>query len=140
MASVASGRRRVAVAAAAFFGLFAVFQAALALGAPLGRFAWGGASPVLPASLHFASAGAAVLLSLAAAAMWARSGTLRPGLAARAAWLFNALLTVQLALNTLANLASSSPGERVVMGAATTIGFVLCAASLLPRRGADGRG
>ena len=46
--------------AAAFCVAFALFQAALALGAPFGQIAWGGSSAVLPTTLRWTSAGAAV--------------------------------------------------------------------------------
>nr|WP_157415750.1 hypothetical protein [Agromyces allii] len=44
-----------AYALTAILGILAVFQLALALGAPLGRFAWGGTHRVLPARLRIGS-------------------------------------------------------------------------------------
>jgi hypothetical protein len=123
--------RMAARGAAVFCLAFAAFQLALALGAPYGQVAWGGASPpVLPDSLRAASAGAAVYLVLAAAAMLVRAGDLGPRLPWRLFWVFNLVLAVQLALNTVANLASQSGGERYVMGSASLLGCLLCVAAL----------
>ena len=44
-----------ASALTAILGVLAVFQLALALGAPIGHFAWGGAHRVLPARLRIDS-------------------------------------------------------------------------------------
>ena len=118
-------------AAAVFFGLFAVFQLCLALGAPFGEVAWGGALRILPRSLRWASAAAAVYLAFGAGVMAVRAGVLGRRWLARTAWALNAILAVQLALNTAANLASKSPGERAIMGAATAIGCALCVLALL---------
>ena len=51
-----STQTTLAVAAAAGFLAIAAFQAALALGAPLGRAAWGGIHARLPVKLRIASA------------------------------------------------------------------------------------
>ena len=45
-----------AIALTVILALLAVFQLALVLGAPLGRFAWGGTHRVLPARLRIGSA------------------------------------------------------------------------------------
>lgn len=55
-----------AIVAAALLAALAVFQAALAGGAPLGRFAWGGQHRVLPTGLRIGSA-IAILIYLAIA-------------------------------------------------------------------------
>ncbi|GAA1823647.1 hypothetical protein GCM10009750_02760 [Agromyces salentinus] len=44
-----------AIALTVVLGVLALFQLALALGAPIGRFAWGGAHRVLPARLRIGS-------------------------------------------------------------------------------------
>lgn len=112
---------------------FAGFQVALALGAPWGRMTWGGASDVLPPALRLASAGAAVVLLASAATMLVRSGDLGRRLPQRLFWWINLLLVVQLALNTAGNLASSQPGERMIMSAASATICLLCLAALLGR-------
>lgn len=126
--------RWAARASAAFCLGFAGFQVALALGAPFGKVAWGGASPaVLPDGLKAASAGAAAYLVLAALVMLARAGDLGAGLPPRPLWWINLLLVVQLGLNTLANLAAQGDVERYGMGAASAVGCLLCLAALSAR-------
>jgi hypothetical protein len=127
--------RRLSARGVAIFCLgFAAFQVALAFGAPFGDIAWGGQSPVLPPSMRAASAGAAVYLVAAAAMMlgragdWGRTWPRWPFLAV------NILLAVQLALNTAANLAAKSGGEKYGMGAASLVGCLLCLAALAPVR------
>ena len=66
--------RGVAVAAAVGFLVIAIFQAALALGAPLGRAAWGGTRTHLPTGLRIASAAAVVFWLLAALIVLGRAG------------------------------------------------------------------
>jgi len=62
-----------AVAAAGLTGI-AVFQMALAFGAPLGRAAWGGTQTELPTRLRFSSAASAVFLSVGALIVLGRGG------------------------------------------------------------------
>ncbi len=66
--------RAPAVAAAVGFLAIAAFQAALALGAPLGRAAWGGAHEQLPTGLRIASAFAVWVWALAALIVLRRAG------------------------------------------------------------------
>ena len=120
--------------AAAFCVGFAIFQAALALGAPYGQIAWGGSSAVLPSGLRWASAGAAIYLLLAAAVMEVRAGDWGRDLPRLPFLIFNILLAAQLMLNTLGNLATQTAGERYGMGAASAIGCALCLLALKPAR------
>jgi len=119
--------------AAIFCFAFAAFQAALALGAPLGNLAWGGGQLVLAPGLRAASAGAALYLTLAGAAMLVRSGDWGRQLPQRPFFWFNVVFAAQLTLNLVGNLASRSPGERYVMGAACAIGAALTIIALLRR-------
>jgi hypothetical protein len=64
MASAQPAQAAAVIAAVGFMGI-AAFQAALALGAPLGRAAWGGAHMRLPTGLRIASALATVFWVLA---------------------------------------------------------------------------
>ena len=109
--------------------VFAGLQVAVALGAPYGNMTWGGAAKVLPSTLRLASAGAAVYLVVAAAAMLVRAGdwgrSFPPALFRGVAM----VLALQMLLNTAGNLMSKSDGERVIMGAASLVGFLLCAAA-----------
>jgi hypothetical protein len=128
-------RTIAARAASAFCFAFAAFQVALALGAPYGQLVWGGSTPVLPLNLRAASLGAAAYLLLAGAAMLVRSGDLGRSLPPKPFLWFNAFLALQLGLNTLANLAAKSSGERFGMGAASALGCALCVIALWGRRG-----
>jgi hypothetical protein len=114
-----------------FCAVFATLQIALALGAPFGQMTWGGSTAVLSVGMRAASAGAALYLLFAAAAMLVRSrdwGRTLPQSPFR--W-FNGLLTVQFALNTVANLASRTVVERYGMGTASLLAFVLCLCALI---------
>src|SRR4051794_37589961 len=84
---------------------FAGFQVALALGAPYGEVAWGGSSAVLSGPMRAASAGAAAYLIVAAGLMEVRAGDWGRGWPRWPAFAFNAVLALQLALNTAGNLA-----------------------------------
>ncbi|NII69350.1 hypothetical protein [Microbacterium ulmi] len=54
----------------------AVFQLALVFGAPLGRFAWGGRTRVLPVGLRIGSAASIVIYALIAVIAWDRAGAI----------------------------------------------------------------
>ena len=106
-----AARTAASVAATGFLAI-AAFQAALALGAPLGRAAWGGAhAGVLPRGLRLASACAAAgwlvaaLLVLGRVRYW----TLLPFAVFRRGVL---VLSPLLAGGAVMNVASSSPWER----------------------------
>ena len=99
------------LAAAGFLGI-AAFQAALALGAPLGRAAWGGANRVIPPRLRRASGIAAVVWLLAAVLILARSHTIALPIPADVVTVGAWALVVLSSLGAAVNLASSSPWER----------------------------
>ena len=99
------------VAAAGFVGI-ALFQLALALGAPLGRAAWGGANAILPIRLRRASAVAVVIWLLAAVLILARAGVISVPLPQVVLVVGAWVLVVTSVVGALVNLASSSPWER----------------------------
>jgi hypothetical protein len=104
-----------AVLAAAGFVVIAAFQAALALGAPLGQAAWGGRQARLQIRLRIASAVAVVFWILAALIVLGRAGfeTLLPDVVERSGtWILVGLLPV----GALMNVASSSRWERYLWG------------------------
>ncbi len=110
-------------------GGMAFFQLALALGAPIGRLAWGGTHRRLPARLRVASAmvslvfGGAVLAVLAAGG---RMGWLaRTGAVPTALW----LLVLVFGFSALANSASSRREERWLGIPVATL-LCLCSAVL----------
>ena len=119
-------RSKAAAAAAAGFTGFAVFQLALALGAPLGRAAMGGAHTYLPAGLRMVS-GIAVLIWLLAALVVLRRGGYRvPLISARAARGGTWVLTGLLSLGVLLNFASPSGWERFLQAPIAALLATLC--------------
>ncbi|MGH2663431.1 MAG: hypothetical protein ACRDH8_11635 [Actinomycetota bacterium] len=111
--------------AAAGFVLVAGFQAALALGAPWGRAAWGGAHRRLPGGLRIASAVAVILWLAAALVVLARAGYRSPipsGVGRWATWVLFGLLVV----GTLMNLVSRSKLERLIQTPTAAGLAILC--------------
>jgi predicted permease len=106
-------------------GALAVFQLLLVLGAPLGRFAWGGQHRVLPVALRAGSVVSIVIYGLIAAVVLARADLVSPGVrdgvVATVAWVVVAYFFLGIGMN----LASRSRSERAVM---TPLAAVLCAA------------
>ena len=94
----------------------AVFQIALAAGAPLGRAAWGGSHERLPRNLRVASAIAAAVWVLAAFVVLAGAGfdasPIPVSVADWATWVLVALLVLGAVMNFL----SRSRLERIVWG------------------------
>jgi len=113
------------VGASVLLGLIAILQALLAIGLPLGRFAWGGRHRVLPAKLRVSSALAIPILGFAGWMALARTGILPPGgepLFVRViAWVFAGYF----ALNVAMNVTSKSRSERLLMTPITVL-LVAC--------------
>jgi hypothetical protein len=127
VAAIAAPAARTAGAVAAFgFVLVASFQAALAMGAPWGRAAWGGAHRRLPPGLRIASALAVVLWLVAALVVVARVGydwsPVPAGTARWGIWVLFGLLV----LGTLMNLASGSRVERMIQTPVAAVLAILC--------------
>jgi hypothetical protein len=88
------------------------FQIALALGAPWGRYAMGGAFPGrLPPAMRAAAVVQAVLIALLAVAVLSEAGLLLPDLAIALPWLAWVAVVVS-ALAVVLNAISRSSGER----------------------------
>ena len=130
-----------AVASAVLISGTAAFQAALALGLPLGEAVFGGAAPseqgVLSGPFRALAAAQAVLLLMMSWVMMARTDVLPipflgGGVIVWGTWTMVALL----ALNTVANLAAPHPVERWVMGsitfALTGLGFAIALRAPVP--------
>jgi hypothetical protein len=115
-----------APAAATGLAAIACFQAALALGAPWGEAAWGGAQAHLTPELRVGSAISAVVLALAALVVLGSAGHSGP---ARAEGVFRwgtwALVPL-LALSALGNFASTSRWENLLMGPLALLLSLLC--------------
>lgn len=89
-----------------------VFQLALALGAPWGRFAMGGAFPGrFPPPMRVAAVVQAVLIGLIAVAVLATAGLFLPGFAVAFPWLIWVAVVVS-AIAVVLNAISRSAGER----------------------------
>jgi hypothetical protein len=104
----------------------AVFQMALVAGAPLGRFAWGGGSPVLPTRLRVGSAVSVVIYAViawvVAGSVSLRSEPVNDGGADLGIWILTAYFTLGVALNA----ASRSRPERIVMTPVALLLAVCC--------------
>lgn len=116
-----------AIAAASGFLAIALFQVALAAGAPLGRAAWGGThAGQLPTGLRVGSAIAVGVWTLAAAIVVGRAGIVAtpfaPAFLQRGAWVLVAVTLV----GALMNLASPSPWERFMWAPVTLVLAGLC--------------
>ena len=114
--------RRAAQAATVGFAALAVFEAALAAGAPLGEAAWGGSAAELTAGQRVASA--------ATAAFWIGATTIVRGCAAgrdgrRYRWGSWALVVV-LAVSALLNVASESGWETYLLAPVALVLAGLC--------------
>jgi hypothetical protein len=111
-----------ALAATAILLALAVFQAQLAVGRPLGRFAWGGAHDVLPPRLRIASLISIGLYGAIALALLDAADVVEaiPGhWTGAAAWVLAGYFLLGVAMNA----ASRSREERRTM---TPVALVLC--------------
>ena len=117
------------VVAYVLLAALAVFQIALAAGAPLGHLAWGGQHRVLPRRLRIASAVSVLVYALFAWIIAGAAATVDqfgdydeptpPGI-----W----VLTAYFGLGVVMNLVSRSRMERLVM---VPVAAVLCACCLI---------
>lgn len=113
-----------ALALTVVLSALAVFQLALALGAPLGRFAWGGQHRVLPARLRIGSLVSIVIYAVIAVIAWDRVGAidLFPEMfSVVAMWVVFGYFTLGILLNAI----SRSTPERFVMVPVTIVLSVL---------------
>lgn len=116
-----------AVALCVILAVLAVFQLALALGAPLGRFAWGGQHRVLPARLRVGSAVAIVIYAVIAVLALDRAGAIdvvSDVVSTVGMWVVFAYFVLGIPMNAI----SRSRAERYTM---TPVVIVLAVLSLL---------
>jgi len=117
-------KRVAAVVYGVFSGAVIAFQLALALGAPLGAYAMGGAFPgVMPPALRAAAVVQACVLALLAGIVLARAGVALPRwshAARRLIWLVVAFAGISLVLN----LITPSSGERILWAPVALVLFV----------------
>ena len=103
------------------------FQVALALGAPWGAYAMGGASPGrFPPAMRVGALVQAALLGALAAVVLSSAGLVLPSLSQAAPWLIWVVVAVT-AGSLVLNAASRSAGERRVW---VPVGLVLLVSSL----------
>jgi hypothetical protein len=119
-------RLSAVIASIGFIGL-ALFEFMLAVGAPLGRAAWGGTETHLAPALRAASGGTVVFYVLAALIVLSAGGFAIPRISRRMARVITSALAVVLALSAIANLGSASPWERYLMAPSAVILSVVCA-------------
>lgn len=121
----------IALIAAALFVALAVFQVALAFGAPWGAHVYGGrfAEPTgaLPPKWRAVSAVASVALVAFGWVILARGGVVASGLDDAVLTVFAWMVVAYMAVNTAMNFASNSSIERWLFGTATAVLVVLCA-------------
>ena len=126
LAAAAATARGAAVAATVGFLVIAIFQAALAFGAPLGRAAWGGTRTHLPTSLRIASAAAVAFWVLGALIVLERAefqvSPIPDTVSRWGTWILVGVLLV----GALMNFASSSPWERFLWGPLALVLAVVC--------------
>lgn len=113
----------------------ASFQIAVGLGAPLGNHVYGGRAASdggkLPGRLRVGSVSSAALLMVFAWVLLARSGIVAArGIPTRTLTRSVWTIVVLMAVNTLGNLASTSPLEKWGFGSASALIAVLCALSM----------
>jgi len=117
--------RAAALAATGFAGI-ALFQIALALGAPLGHAAWGGSDAHLSPGQRIGSAVAAVVWTTAGLVVLRRAGFWGAGGSARlyrwGTWFLVALLVI----GAVPNFASQSRWESFVLGPLSMVLAILC--------------
>ena len=117
-----------AIAACIILGLLALFQIALASGAPLGEFAWGGKAKVLPTGLRIGSIVSVLLYVIIAIILLERAGVTHivgnAALIQVAAWVVFAYFALGIVMNAI----SRSKRERYTM---TPVVLVLAALSLV---------
>lgn len=116
-----------AIALTVILAALAVFQLALALGAPLGRFAWGGAHRVLPTRLRIGSLVSIVIYAVIAVLALDRVGlvdVVPDGVSTVGMWIVFAYFVLGIPLNAM----SRSKPERFTM---TPVVTVLALLSLL---------
>jgi hypothetical protein len=116
-----------AVALCVILAALAVFQLALALGAPVGRFAWGGQHRVLPTRLRIGSAVSIVIYAVIAVLALDRAGAVdvvSDVVSTVGMWVVFAYFVLGIPMNAI----SRSTAERYTM---TPIVTVLAVLSLL---------
>jgi hypothetical protein len=121
-----ASRTAAALAAAGFLGL-ALFQAALAAGADWGHAAWGGANAELSTAQRIGSALAVLVWAAAAVVLLGRAGFLWSGRGDARPFRWGTwVVAAGCVLGSLANLASESRYESLILGPLALTLAILC--------------
>ena len=115
-----------AIAALVGFAAIAIFQAALALGAPVGRAAWGGTVARPATRLRIASALAVGIWAFAGLILLGRTGFRESPVHASFARYGTFVLIGVLGLSAIENVASRSKWERFLWAPSSLALAVLC--------------
>ena len=126
--------RRAAIAATVGFAALAVFQAALAAGAPLGHAAWGGSAADLTSAQRVASAVTAVFWLGAIAILRGRAAGRSERRYRWGTWGLVALLGA----SALANVASRSAWETYLLAPVALVLAALCGVVACGARAREG--
>ena len=113
-----------AIALTVILAALAFFQLALAFGAPLGRFAWGGQHRILPARLRIGSAVSILVYALIDVIVWDRVGAIDvfpEPFSEVAMWVIFAYFVLGILMNAI----SRSKPERYVMAPVSLVLAVL---------------
>ena len=114
-----------AIAFTVVSALLAIFQLSLILGAPLGRFAWGGQNDVLPSRLRRGSIIAIILYAAFSVIELTKSAVITVAVLQPVVGLLAWMLVVYLVIGVVMNLLSRSLSERLVMTPVAAILVIL---------------
>ena len=114
-----------AIAFTVVSALLAIFQLSLILGAPLGRFAWGGQNDVLPSRLRRGSIIAIILYAAFSVIVLTKSAVITVAVLQPVVGLLAWMLVVYLVIGVVMNLLSRSLSERLVMTPVAAILVIL---------------
>lgn len=120
-----TGRTAGQVATVAFV-LAILGQILLVTGALPISWGWGGGQTVLTPALQLAGLAAVIILALSAYVIRRRAGLLGVGRPGRAVMILSWVITAYLFLNTLANFASPSLGEKLLFGPLALVAALAC--------------
>ena len=114
-----------AIVACGILAALAVFQLLLVLGAPIGRFAWGGAHTVLPTALRLGSVVSIILYGVFAVFILSKAGLVtlvdHSGVVGVGMWVF----AIYFSAGVLLNAISRSKRERLLMTPTSAVLAVL---------------
>lgn len=98
-----------------------IFQLALALGAPIGRFAWGGQHTILPTKLRISSLISIILYCVFLVFLWSATNLIAPisnaAFVTTGVWIIAVYMLLGIAMNAI----SRGKPERLLMTPVATI-------------------